>query len=105
MAGTSYLMGGAMGQAMLELLKSKQETEPSVRQPMHVAAARQHKIHRTSKTKEKYETENHGTETIRQSGLYRVRVRPGALVHFGVLGQDPTARSRYAANQSGKNSR
>jgi hypothetical protein len=51
MAGTIYLVGEAMGQAMLELLKSKQETEPSVRQPMHVAAARQHKIHTTSKTK------------------------------------------------------
>jgi len=51
MAGTIYLVGEAMGQAMLELLKSKQETEPSVRQPMHVAAARQNKIHTTSKTK------------------------------------------------------
>ena len=51
MAGTIYLVGEAMGQATLELLKSKQETEPSVRQPMHVAAARQHKIHTTSKTK------------------------------------------------------
>ena len=51
MAGTSYLVGGAMGQAMLELLKSKQETEPSVRQPMRVAAARQHNIHTTSKSK------------------------------------------------------
>lgn len=51
MAGTIYLVGEAMGPAMLELLKSKQETEPSVRQPMHVAAARQHKIHTTSQTK------------------------------------------------------
>ena len=51
MAGTIYLVGEAMGQAMLELLKSKQETEPSVRQPMHVAAARQPKTHTTSKTK------------------------------------------------------
>jgi hypothetical protein len=51
MAGTIYLVGEAMGQAMLEVLKSKQETEPSVRQPMHVAAARQHKSHTTSKAK------------------------------------------------------
>ena len=51
MAGTIYLVGEAMGQAMLELLKSKQEAEPSVRQPMHVAAARQNKIHTTSTTK------------------------------------------------------
>jgi len=51
MAGSIYLVGEAMGQAFLELLKYKQETEPSVRQPMHLAAARQNRIHTTSNTK------------------------------------------------------
>ena len=47
MAGTIHLVGEAMGQAMLELLKSKQETEPSVRQLVQAAAER-HYQHQAS---------------------------------------------------------
>lgn len=51
MAGTIHLVGEAMGQSMLELLTSKQEKEPSVRQHRHVPAARQHKCYTTSEAK------------------------------------------------------